>query len=59
MMILVVATTVVLDLVVVTTEVKSAQVWNRIRIFHDPLGLVSRMWWWSLVLVVLPPPPVC
>ena len=28
MMILVVATTVVLDLVVVTTEVKSAQVWN-------------------------------
>ena len=40
MMILVVATTVVLDLVVVTTEVKSAQVW--IRIFHDPLGLVSR-----------------
>ena len=29
---------------------KSAQVWNRIRIFHDPLGLVSRWWWWSLVL---------
>ena len=31
-----------------------------IRIFHDPLGLVSRWWWWwSLVLVQLPPPPVC